>query len=180
MIVSSKQANYASKIESVKNRIVCSNLNIHHTYGTPQILPKLGNINNLYIKTFKKESEPFAVPVKNVKSRTTAKVSVLHRTNHQANVNILKANLGTLCLQYNGIVQGDNYFCWKVSVIKIHKVSVSMNKVQGALPLQQCLSFSLSLSFLKRFFLFLNYTKALNRNKWLSKTSGLSPWQRFL
>ena len=58
-----------------------------------------------------KESEPFDVPAKNVKSRTTAKVSVLHHTNHQANVNILKANLGTLFLQYNGIVQGDNYFC---------------------------------------------------------------------
>ena len=37
-IVSSKQANYASKTESVLNRIVCSNLNIHHTYGTSKIL----------------------------------------------------------------------------------------------------------------------------------------------
>ena len=45
-----------------------------------------------------KESEPFDVLAKNVKSRTTAKVSVLHRTNHQANVNILKENLGTLFL----------------------------------------------------------------------------------
>ena len=45
-----------------------------------------------------KESEPFDVPAKNVKSRATAKVSALHRTNHQANVNILKANLGTLFL----------------------------------------------------------------------------------
>ena len=45
-----------------------------------------------------KESEPFDIPDKNVKSRTTAKVSVLHRPNHQANVNILKANLGTLFL----------------------------------------------------------------------------------
>ena len=51
-----------------------------------------------YRKTLQKESEPFDVPAKNVKSRTTAKVSVLHRTNHQANVNILKANLGTLFL----------------------------------------------------------------------------------
>ena len=40
-----------------------------------------------------KESEPFDVPTKNLKLRTTAKVSVLHRTNHQANVNILKATL---------------------------------------------------------------------------------------
>ena len=73
-------------------------MNIHHTYGSPKILPNLGKINNLYIKIVQKESEPFDVPAKNVKSRTTVKVSVLHRTNHQANVNILKANIGTLFL----------------------------------------------------------------------------------
>ena len=84
MIVSSKQANYASKTESVKNKTVYSNLNIHHISGTPTILPKLGKTNKLYIKTFQKESEPIDIPVKNVKSRTTAKVSVLHRTNQQA------------------------------------------------------------------------------------------------
>ena len=61
----------------------------------------LGKIKNLHRKTVQKVSEPFNVPVKNVKSRTTAKVSVLHRTNHQANVNILKANLGTLFLFLN-------------------------------------------------------------------------------
>ena len=77
------------------------------------------------MNTVKKESEPFDILVKNVKSLTTAKVSVLHRTNQQANVNILKANLGTL-------------------------------------------------------FLYLNFIKEHNRNKWLSKTSGLSPSQRFL
>ena len=98
MIVSSKQANYASKTESVKNRTDCNNLNIHHTSDTLKILQKLGKINNLYRKTVQKESEPFDVPAKNVKSRTITKVSVLHRTNHQANVNILKANLGTLFL----------------------------------------------------------------------------------
>ena len=69
----------------------------------PKILPKLGKIKKLYRKTVQKESEPIHVPVKNVKSRTTAKVSVLHRTNHQANVNILKANLGTLFLFLNFI-----------------------------------------------------------------------------
>ena len=84
MIVSSKQANYASKTESVKNRTVCSNLNIHHTSGTPTILQKLGKIEKLYRKTLQQESEPIDVAVKNVKSRTTAKVSVLHRTNQQA------------------------------------------------------------------------------------------------
>ena len=59
-------------------------MNIHHTYGTPQILPKLGKIKKLYRKTVQKESEPFDVPVKKVKSRTTAKVFVVHRTNQQA------------------------------------------------------------------------------------------------
>ena len=73
-------------------------MNIIHTSDTLKILTKLGKIKNLYIKTVQKESEPFDVPDKNIKSRTTAKVSVLHRTNHQANVNILKANLGTLFL----------------------------------------------------------------------------------
>ena len=57
---------------------------MHHTYDTLKILPKLGQINNLYRKTVQKQSEPFDVPAKNVKSRTTAKVSVLHRTNQQA------------------------------------------------------------------------------------------------
>ena len=84
MIVLSKQANYASKTESVKNRTVCSDLNIHHTYGTPKILPKLGKIKTWYRKIVQKESEPFDVPDNNVKSRTTAKVSVLRRTNQQA------------------------------------------------------------------------------------------------
>ena len=84
MIDSSKQVNYASKTESVKNRTVCSNLNVHHTSGTQKILPKLGKIKKLYRNKVQKESEPFDVPDKNVKSRTTAKVSVLHRTNQQA------------------------------------------------------------------------------------------------
>ena len=84
MIDSSKQANYASKTESVKNRTVCRNLNIHHTSGTPIIIPKLGKRNNLYRKILQKESEPIDVPDNNVKSCTTAKVSVLHRTNQQA------------------------------------------------------------------------------------------------
>ena len=83
MIVSLKQAYYASKTESVKNRTVCSNLNIHHTYGTPKILQTLGQIKKLYSNRVQKESEPIDVPDKNVKSRTTAIVSVLH-TNQQA------------------------------------------------------------------------------------------------
>ena len=59
-------------------------MNIHHTSDTCKILPKLGKIKNLYRKTVQKESEPFDVPAKTVKSRTAAKVSVLHRTNQQA------------------------------------------------------------------------------------------------
>jgi len=66
------------------NTFLLINLNIHHTYGTPKILPKLGKIKNLYIKAVQKVSEPFDIPVKNIKSSTTAKVSVLHRTNQQA------------------------------------------------------------------------------------------------
>ena len=50
----------------------------------PKILPKLGKIKKLYRKKVQKESEPIDVPAKNVKSRTTAKVSILHRTNQQA------------------------------------------------------------------------------------------------
>ena len=58
-------------------------MNIHHTYGTPKIVPKLGKIYNFDRKTVQKISESFDISVKNVKSRTTAKVSVLHRTNQQ-------------------------------------------------------------------------------------------------
>ena len=36
--ISSKQTKNASKTESILNRTVCSNLNIHHTSGTPKIL----------------------------------------------------------------------------------------------------------------------------------------------
>ena len=36
-----KTSNYASKTESVLNRTICSNLNIHHTFGTPKILKTL-------------------------------------------------------------------------------------------------------------------------------------------
>ena len=42
-------------------------MNIHHTSVTPKILPKLGKIENLYIKTLQTVSELFGVPEKNVK-----------------------------------------------------------------------------------------------------------------
>ena len=67
-----------------KNTTVYRNMNIHHTSCTPKFLPQLGKIKNLYRKTVPKVSEPFDVPVKNVKSSSTAKVSILHRTNQQA------------------------------------------------------------------------------------------------
>ena len=73
-------------------------MNINHTSGTPKILPKLGKINNFHIKTVQKVSELFDVPVKNVKSRTTAKVCVSAPHIPTSNLNILKANLGTLFL----------------------------------------------------------------------------------
>ena len=38
-------------------------MNIRHTSGTPQILQKLGKINNLYSKTLQKESEQIDVLV---------------------------------------------------------------------------------------------------------------------
>ena len=51
-------------------------------------------------------SETFDVPVKNVKSRTTAKVSVFAPHIPTSNLLILKENLGTIILQYKGFVQG--------------------------------------------------------------------------
>ena len=41
-IESSKQAQNAKKIESVKKRIVCSNLKILNTYITPKNMKKIG------------------------------------------------------------------------------------------------------------------------------------------
>ena len=98
MIDSSKQANYASKTESVKNRTVCSNLSIHHTYGTPKIIPKLGKINNLYRKIVQKESEPFDVPAKKCKIKDYSHSFCPAPYKPTSIANILKANLGTLFL----------------------------------------------------------------------------------
>ena len=67
-----------------ENRTVCKDLNIHHTSVTLKILRKLVKVNILYINIVQKVSESFDILVKNVKSRTTANVSVLHRTNQQA------------------------------------------------------------------------------------------------
>ena len=81
-----------------ENRTVCSNLNINHTSLTLKILAQLGKINNLYINTLKKNSDPFEVPVKNLKSRTTAKVSVFAPHKPMSSLIILKETLGTLFL----------------------------------------------------------------------------------
>ena len=33
-----KQANYANKADSFKNRTVCNDMNKHHTFATPKIM----------------------------------------------------------------------------------------------------------------------------------------------
>ena len=48
-----KQANYALKTESVKNRTVYNDLNNNHTSATPKILKKGYNLGNLYINLVK-------------------------------------------------------------------------------------------------------------------------------
>ena len=53
-IESSKQAHNAKKTESVKNRTVCSNLDISNTSVTPKILKNLDNVSNLYINVLQK------------------------------------------------------------------------------------------------------------------------------
>ena len=52
----------------------------------------------------KKVLEGFDVPVKDVNSRTTAKVSVSALHIPTSNLIILTVNLGTM-------IKGDNYFC---------------------------------------------------------------------
>ena len=66
-----------------ENRTVCKDFNIHHSFVTLKNSEKLGQ-KYFYRNTVQKVSEPFDVLVKNVQSRTTAKVSVLYRTNQQA------------------------------------------------------------------------------------------------
>ena len=73
-------------------------MNINHTYVTLKIMENLGKINNLYSKTLQKVSDPFDVPVKNVKSCTTTKVSVFAPHKPTSNLIILKETLGTLVL----------------------------------------------------------------------------------
>ena len=41
-MVTRKQANYALKTESVKNRTICNDLDNYHTSATPKNLKKLG------------------------------------------------------------------------------------------------------------------------------------------
>ena len=67
-----------------ENRTVCKDSNIHHTSVTLKLLKQFEKINILYRKIGQKVSEPFDVLVKKLKSRTIAKVFVLHHTNEQA------------------------------------------------------------------------------------------------
>ena len=62
------------------------------------MLPKLGNINNLYIKTVQKESESFDIPVKKLKFTDYSQSFCPAPHKPTSIVNILKANLGTLFL----------------------------------------------------------------------------------
>ena len=53
-----KQANYALKTESVKNRTVCSNLYSNHTSATPKI-PKNMKTWEICVLTFCKNNKDF-------------------------------------------------------------------------------------------------------------------------
>ena len=64
-IESSKQAHNAKKTESVKNRTICSNLDISNTSETPKILKNYDDLSNLYINLLLKESGKKHSSVKN-------------------------------------------------------------------------------------------------------------------
>ena len=49
-----KQANYALKTESVKNRTVCNDLNAKHTYAPPKIVKQLRNLRKFVYKSASK------------------------------------------------------------------------------------------------------------------------------
>ena len=49
-----KQANYALKTESVKNRIVCNDLESYHTYATTKILKNLGKHGKFVYQSYVK------------------------------------------------------------------------------------------------------------------------------
>ena len=55
-----KQANYAMKTESVRNRTVCNDLNTNHTSAN-----KLVDVRNFSINLLQKESAPKHYSVKN-------------------------------------------------------------------------------------------------------------------
>ena len=60
-----KQANYALKTESVKNRTVCNDLYSNHTSATPKIL-KIRTTEEIYISILlKKESVFYHASVRN-------------------------------------------------------------------------------------------------------------------
>ena len=67
-----KQANYALKTESVKNRTVCNDLNNYHTYGT-QNSEKLGQLQKFAYQYCVKNLEFFYIPVKSENSNTGRK-----------------------------------------------------------------------------------------------------------
>ena len=60
-----KQANYALKTESVKNRTACNDLNNNHTSATPKILKNHYIMGNLSTDVLQKESVFYHASVKN-------------------------------------------------------------------------------------------------------------------
>ena len=99
-----------------ENRTVYKDLNIHHTYVTLSILTKLG-----IFFVYQDSAKCFRTVW-----RSSNKCKIAHNSQsfcfapHKptSNLIILKANLGTIILQYKGFVQGDNYFCWKSFAIQ--------------------------------------------------------------
>ena len=74
-----KQANYALKTESVKNRTVCNDLDNYHTSATPKLLKKLDHVRNLYINLLQKESTQNHSSVKMRIIFMSARVSVFQQ-----------------------------------------------------------------------------------------------------
>ena len=104
----------------------------------------------LYRSNVQNVWDTFYLPVKNIKSRTTAKVSVfvLHIVNKQSNHPKTKAWHIIFIIQW--IYTRDNYLQRNFHE-KIYIVSMSMNtSAQGRPSLLQCITFQ-SLLFLKNF-----------------------------
>ena len=88
-----------------------------------------------------KVSGPFDIPVKKCKIKHYRQSFCFAPHKPTSNLNILKANLDMEL--YKGIIM----FVENFLQLKIHNISMGMNKVQGRPPFSQCSSLSLSLFF---------------------------------